>query len=181
MLNSENFTFMKSSLLNPEIYNKVNDSATSRDSCTAEARRLLFKSTIPLVKVVVALKELEQDTITRDVKRKLHDVSLLLLKNPRVNNFMLTEIQRKSGVCQSLGKKFKTYAQLDSSEDYLFDEKTMKRMNQDLKTIHDRSSSRNFYQHSKNSSSFYKIKRIRSQYMGKNNQYYNQRKKCWFG
>ena len=111
MLNSENFTFMKSSLLNPEIYNKVNDSATSRDSCTAEARRLLFKSTIPLVKVVVALKELEhdtQDTITRDVKRKLHDVSPLLHKNPRVNNFMLTELQRKSGVCQSLGKKFKT-------------------------------------------------------------------------
>ena len=93
---------------------------------------------------------------------------------------MLTEIQRKrkSGVCQSLGKKFKTYAQLDSSEDYLFDEKTMKRMNQDLKTIHDRSSSRNFYQHSKNWSSSYKIKKIRSQYMRKNNQYYNQRKKC---
>ena len=87
-----------------------------------------------------------EDKITRDIKRKLHDVSPLLHKSRRVNNTMFIEIQRKrkSDVCQSLGENVKPYAQSDSSEDYLFDEKTMKRMNQDLKTIHDKSWSTNF-------------------------------------
>ena len=59
---------------------------------------------------------------------------------------MITEIQRKrkSDICQFLGKNFKTYAKSYSSEDYLFDEKTMKRMNQDLKTVHDKYRRRNF-------------------------------------
>ena len=90
----------------------------------------------------MALKGLEhdaQDKIPRDIKRKLQDVSPLLHKSLRLNNTMFTEIQRKrkSDICQSLGKNFKPYAKSDSSEDYLFDEKTMKRMNQDLKTIRD--------------------------------------------
>ena len=51
---------------------------------------------------------------------------------------MFTEIQRKrkSDICQCLGKNFEPYAKSDSSEDYLFDKKTMKRMNQDIKIIH---------------------------------------------
>ena len=59
---------MKTPLLNPEIYNKVNDSATSRDK------------------------------ITRDIKGKLQDVSPLLYKSLRLNNTMLTEIQRNKKV-----------------------------------------------------------------------------------
>ena len=123
-------------LLNPQIYNKVNDSATSRDKGAQWKQRLLVKSTIPLVKAVVALKGLK---IPRD-KRKLQDVSPLLHKSLRLNNTMFTEIQRKrkSDICQSLGKNFKPYAKSDSSEDYLFDEKTMERMNQDLNTIQGR-------------------------------------------
>ena len=74
---------------------------------------------------------------------------------------MFTEIQRKrkSKVYQSLGKNFKTYAKSDSSEDYLLDEKTTKRMNQDLKTIHDKSRSRNFYQSSKTGAAFTRPRR----------------------
>ena len=70
----ENCPFMKTPLLNPEIYNKVNDSATSRDKGAQRKQRLLVKSTIPLVKAVVALKGLEhdaQDKVPRDIKRKL--------------------------------------------------------------------------------------------------------------
>ena len=45
---------------------------------------LLVKSTIPLIKAVVALKGLEhdaQDKMPRDIKRKLQDVSPLLHKS----------------------------------------------------------------------------------------------------
>ena len=83
---------------------------------------------------------------------------------------MFTEIQRKrkSLICQSLGKNFKPYAKSDSSKDYLFDEKTIKikinlKINQDLKTIHDKSRSRNFYQHSKIWGSCYKTQKSQSQ------------------
>ena len=103
----------------------------------------------------MAIKGLEhdaQDKIPRDIERKLQDVSQLLHKSLRLNDIMFTETQRKrkSDICQSLGKNFKSYTKFDSSEDYLFDEKTIKRMNQDLKTIHDKSRRRNFFQSSKN-------------------------------
>ena len=177
----ENCLFMKTPLLNPEIYNKVNDSAISRDKATQRKQRLLLKSTIPLIKTVVVLKELEhdaQDKMPRDIKRKLQDVSPLLDKILRLNNTMFTEIQRKRkrDICQSLGKNFKPSVKSDSSKDYLLDEKTMKRMNQDLKTIHDKLRRRNFYQPSKNWGGSYKTQKSRS-HRGKSNQYHNQRKK----
>ena len=105
----ENCPFMKTPLLNPEIYNKVNDSATSRDKAAQRKQRFLFTSTIPLVTVVVALKGLEhdaQDKIPRDIKRKLQDFSPLLHKSLRLNNTMFTDTQRKrkSDICQSLEK-----------------------------------------------------------------------------
>ena len=91
---------------------------------------------------------------------------------------MFTEIKRKrkSDIYQSLGKNLKPYAKSDSSQDYLFDEKTMKRMNQDLKNIQDRYRSRNFYQLSKNWGGSYTTQKSGS-HRGKSNQYYNQRKK----
>ena len=126
-------------LLQPQ---RHSDSATSRDKGAQRKQRLLDKLTIPLVKAVVALKGLKhdaQDKISRNTKRKLQDVYPPLHKTLRLNNTMFTEIQRKrkSDIYQSLGKNFKPYAKSDLSEDYLLDEKTMKRINQDLKTIHD--------------------------------------------
>ena len=98
----ENCPFMKTLLLNPEIYNKANDSATSRDKGAQRKQRLLFKSTIPLVKAVVALKGLEHDApdkIPRDIKRKSRDVSPLLHKSFQLNNTIFTDIRkRKSGI-----------------------------------------------------------------------------------
>ena len=131
----------------------------------------------------MALKGLEhdaQDKIPRDIKKKLQDVSQLLHKSRRLDNIMFTEIQRKrkSDICQSLGEKFKLYAKYDSSEDYLFDEKTMKRMNKDLKTIHYKSRNRNFFKSSKpgGGGSFYKTQKSWS-HRDKSNQYYNQWRK----
>ena len=94
-----------------------------------------FKSPIPVAKAVVALKRLEHDAkdkIPKDIKKKLQYVTPLLHKILRLNNTMFTEIQRKrkSDICHSLVKNFKTYAKPDSSEDHLFHEKTMKRMSQ---------------------------------------------------
>lgn len=109
------------------------------------------RSTILLIKVAVALKELEyntKDQIPTNIKSKLQDVLPHLYKSFRVNNTIVNEIQRKrkSEFCQSLGKNLKAFAQLDLFEDYLFDEKTMKGINQDLKKIHGKSKSRSFYQ-----------------------------------
>ena len=73
------------------MYNKVNDSTTNTDKDAQRKQRLHVKSTIPLVKVDVALKELEYDTqnkISKDIKRKLQDVSPILHKSLRVNNTM---------------------------------------------------------------------------------------------
>ena len=80
----ENWPFMNISLLNPEIYNKVNDFAISRDKGAQRKQRLLVKSTIPLIKVVVALKGLKhdaQDKISRNIIRKLQDASPFLHKS----------------------------------------------------------------------------------------------------
>ena len=78
---------------------------------------------------------------------------------------MLTEIQRKRkcDICESLGKSFKPYAKSDSSKDYLFDEKTMKKMNKDLETTHDKYRSKNFYQPSENWGGSYLTQKSRSQ------------------
>ena len=75
-----------------------------------------------------------------------------LHKSNRLNNTMFTEIQRKrkSNICQSLGKNFKPSAKGNPYKNYLFHEKTMKRMNQDLNTIQDRYKSKNFNQPSEN-------------------------------
>ena len=169
---TKNCPFIKTSLLNPVIYNKVNDSATTRDKIAQRKQRPLVKSTMPLVKAVVALKGLEHDA-----QHKIPDFSPLLHKSLRLNNTVFTEMQRKrkSDVCQSLGKNCKPYAKSNSSEDYLFDDKTTKRMNQDLKTIHDKSRNRNFYQPSENWDS-YKTQKSQS-HRSKSIQYYNQQKK----
>ena len=60
---------------------------------------------------------------------------------------MFTEIQRKrkSDICQYLKKTFETYEQSYSSEDYLFNQNTMNRMNQYLKFIHDKYINLNLY------------------------------------
>ena len=58
----ENCLFMKTPLLNPEKYNKVNDSATSRNKGAQRKQGLLDKSTMPLEKAAVAFKGLEYDT-----------------------------------------------------------------------------------------------------------------------
>ena len=75
---------MKTTLLNLELCNKVNDSATRKDKGAHWKQRLLVKSIVPLVKAVVALKGQEhdaQDKILRDIKRKLQDVFPLLHKS----------------------------------------------------------------------------------------------------
>ena len=77
----ENCPFIKTPLLNPETYNKENDSTTIDKG--AQQKQKLLVSTIQLVKAVVALKGLEhdaQDKIPRDIKRKLHDVSHFCIK-----------------------------------------------------------------------------------------------------
>ena len=155
---------METPLLNPEICSKVNDCATSRDKGAQWKQRLLVTSIIVLVKVVVALKGLENHVQDKIMKRKLRDISPLLHKSLRLDKTMFTEIQRKrkSDICQSLMKTFKPYVKSESSKDFLSDVKTMTRTNQYLKIIHDKSRSKNW-------GGSYKTQRSQS-HRGKNNQ-----------
>ena len=98
MLIPENVTFLTTSLLNYEIYNKINDSATSRDKGAQRKRRQGAQSTIPFVKSVVVMKKLEHNTqheIPRDISTKLQDVSALRHKSLRLNNTILQKYKEK--------------------------------------------------------------------------------------
>ena len=65
----------------------------------------------------------------------------------RLQNTIFNEIHRKkrSDACPSLVKSYKSHAILDSSDDYLFDEETMKRMSQERCSSYDKSRSKTFY------------------------------------
>ena len=89
---------MKASLLNPEIYNKLIDSARTRYKGAQRKLRLLVKCTTPLMKAVAALKELEhstQDKIPREIKRKLLDASPILHESLRLNDTIRYKKKKK--------------------------------------------------------------------------------------
>ena len=59
---------------------------------------------------------------------------LLFTTSHKAIKYYFNEIHRKrrSDICHSLGKSYKSYVILNSSGDSLFDEETMKKMNQDV-------------------------------------------------
>ena len=94
-----------------------------------------MKATIPLMKNIVSLNEVEieiKKKFSPDTFEKLKSISPQLHQSFRVLNASFTDIQRKrkGNVCSSLGRHLKQFSQSDSCEQYLFDEAAMKRIGQ---------------------------------------------------
>ena len=52
---------MKTPFLNPEIYSKISDPAVNKDKAAQRKQRQTVKATIPLMKAILSLKEVETD------------------------------------------------------------------------------------------------------------------------
>ena len=90
-----------------------------------------------LMQAVVNLKEIEKKTkkeLSKETFSKLCDISPLLHQSIRIQNVLFTETQRKSkyDMCSTLGTHSHCYSSCPSTEDYLFQEPTIKKMRQDL-------------------------------------------------
>ena len=88
--------------------------------------------------LIVNLKEIEKKAkkeLSKETLSKLRDISQLLHQSIRMQNVLFTDTQRKKkyDVCSTLGKNFCCYSSCSSTEDHLFDERTIKKMRQDLK------------------------------------------------
>ena len=52
---------MKTSYLNPEIYSRISDPAVNKDKTAQRKQRQTVKATIPLMKTIVSVKEVETE------------------------------------------------------------------------------------------------------------------------
>ena len=87
----------------------------------------------------MALKKIEQytqDNIATEINEK-SKIFPLFTASHKATKYYFNEIHRKrrSDICHSLGKSYKSYVILNSSGHSLFDEETMKRMNQDVARV----------------------------------------------
>ena len=106
-----NCSYLKTSYLNSEIYNKLHDASTNRDKGAQRKQSTYVKDTIPLMQAVVNLKEIEKKAkkeLSKETFSKLRDISPLLRQSIRMQNILFTETQRKRkyDVCSTLGKNF---------------------------------------------------------------------------
>ena len=110
----KNCTFMKTPYLNPEIYSRISDPTVNKDKAGERKQRQTVKATIPLMKAIVSLKEVETEIkkkVSPDTFEKLKPISPQLHQSFRVLNASFTDIQRKrkGDVCSSLGRHFKQF------------------------------------------------------------------------
>ena len=110
----KNCTFMKTPYLNPEIYSRISDPTVNKDKAGERKQRQTVEATIPLMKAIVSLKEVETEIkkkVSPDTFEKLKPISPQLYQSFRVLNASFTDIQRKhkGDVCSSLGRHFKQF------------------------------------------------------------------------
>ena len=97
ILISSNCSYLKNPYLNSEIYNKLHDVATNRDKGAQRKQRAYVKATIPLMQVVVKLKEIEKKgkELSKESFSKLHDISPLLHQSIGCKMFDLQKHREK--------------------------------------------------------------------------------------
>ena len=74
----KNCTFMKTPYLNPKIYSRISDPAVDKDKTAQRKQRQTVKATIPLMKAIVSLKEVETEIkkkFSPDTFEKLKSIS----------------------------------------------------------------------------------------------------------
>ena len=67
----KNCTFMKTPYLNPETYFRISDPAVNKDKAAQRKQRQTVKATIPMMKAIVSLKEVETE-----IKKKVSQTHL---------------------------------------------------------------------------------------------------------
>ena len=89
---------MKTPYLKLEIYSTLNEAAVNKDKSTQRRQRMSDKATIPVVKTVVALKEIEK--VKRDVSNQtwnnIRAVSFVSHQSDTVQNKLFTGAQIKN-------------------------------------------------------------------------------------
>ena len=72
----KNCTFMKTLYLNPEIYSRISDAAVNEDKAAQTNQRQTVKATIPLMKAIASLREVETE-----IKKKVSPYTFEKLKS----------------------------------------------------------------------------------------------------
>ena len=144
----KNCPFMKTPLLNNEIYNVMLGPSTSKDKANQRRQRMAAKAAIPVMKSIIELKDLgtslkrcaKRDPSLKQVQENVENISPHLKQSLRVLNTTFSETlkKRKSDICNAMGRDFRAYASSPSTDELLFDEPTMKRMWLDIKSLSDK-------------------------------------------
>ena len=82
-----NCSYLKTPHLNSEIYNKLHVAATNGNKSAQRKQRAYVKAAIPLMQVVVNLKEIEKKAkkeLSKETFSKLRDISPLLHQSIRI-------------------------------------------------------------------------------------------------
>ena len=153
----ENCKAMKTPRLNTEVYLKIIENAQTKDRAAQDRQKDLSKAAIPLLKAMAEIRNVETlmeksrkkaeeagKTVSKTEKEayeRLQGISPIIQKSVKVLNYSYTNTmrKRKSDVCNALGDQFRPFATSTSSEDFLFDNESIKKMKSELKLLKTRS------------------------------------------
>ena len=149
-----NCTVMKTPRLNTEIYIKLNEGAQNKDRSAQAKQKESAKASVPILQAMVEVRKLER-MVRKNMKKGKDDkealqvvekISPLLHTSLTVLNHTFSEglRKRKSDVCTSLGRQFKPFATSGSTEELLFDDDAMRKMESDLKFLRTKTSEKKF-------------------------------------
>ena len=156
VLTPSNCENLKTPRLNAEIYIKLNSAAQDKDRSAQARQKDMVRSTIPLLQAMEKLKNVEKEIkrqipkeirnapwvekYTKDLISKIQAIHPQLHKSLILQNCAFSENlkKRKGDVCSTLGSDFAAYKSSKSSDEWLFDEDSMKKMKSSLKAVSER-------------------------------------------
>ena len=173
-----NCEILKTPRLNAEAYIKINNHAQDRDRSAQAKQKDIVRSTVPILQAMEKLKNVERDVkkhiprehrnapwvekYVQNMINRIHTISPHLHRSLILQNCAFSEYlkKRKGDVCSTLGSDFAAYKNSTSTNEWLFDDETVKKMKSDLKKVTEKKKYNNFHTTTtKNSSSSYKPQR----------------------
>ena len=137
-----NCKILKSPKLNSEIYIRLLENAQSKDRAAQDKQKDIARATIPILEAIGEVAQVEDLLLKaggkeKSLVKKVNGILPTLQKSIAILNYSFTETtrKRKYDATTALGKQFKPFAQGESSEEFLFDEATMKKMKSELKAL----------------------------------------------
>ena len=137
IIRPQNCDFLATQMINQEMFFNLKDYAQKRDIAAQRSQKLIAKAATPLVESMDILKgikageALSAETITGLKKRALDSFSVLGVMNT------LKVKSRKEDALYSLGKGFRKFKEPNDqrSSEFLFEEKSVKKMKTELAEI----------------------------------------------